>query len=1116
MKRILFSLLVIAGLMQDCIAQSESNDMITYDTLYDIGYASLTYRMRITRPRNMFTPNHPDTASRPAIITMPGQVEMGTNYNSLRTYGPHYFLANGWDGKITLGNGDHYPIIITIISNTTWPGARENYTVLNHLLNTYHIKRNSVHLGGLSQGAMTWSAMLLYEASAGAETAMKLVTSLVCLQGRSTELAGAPATWSRGMAGWGYWARKYKGKFFGLEGTMDDMRDVHLIARSMNDSMPGSAYFAYENISGGNHCCWNTMYDPNRTNWQNISPMGPNIVGGPDYGNTPGTYRAPSSIFQWMLRQGDTSLVGGTTSNIIPTVTVGTNQTITLPVSSVTLPSIKADADGTVTGVWSRLSGPGSVAISPNTTSDTVTVTGLTQGTHVFRRLVTDNNGATASKNVTVTVNPAIPVTPTTLKVWQVAPNEYKVGYLYTDSIVIAFNASTGKVQYNFGGKKIKQIATSQYSRIAALDEDGYVWRTHLAEETNPTGATRIDTDTLGNPFNDVIAVYGHHGPMPFYLRWGTNLMIRSDSSLWYVGEDYYKLYPGDGNINKPIQLSPPGMKVKKVALGYNIIVLTTNGQVWQWSINGSLTPVQKTIPRPAIDVFATQFDAQGCIIPDVVGSQVMGYPYVWGSVNGSGFWGGSSSYSQPTSMKPFWNLTVPIKKIAGNAQTIHYIDSLGRLYGIGDNAIGNIGNGVEKVNQWNHGGQYQWSFANWQLPTGAPPIRIGTASNWKDLFKSNTMAYYVYALDNNDSLYFWGRNKAIVGGNGMHNNDEELFPNAWDVLTPTMVSPRYAIFQSYNFTKGSISAGADQQLNATGTTLTAVATPTRFDYRGALQNGIPVVSPPIVSYQWTKISGTGGTINNPNLASTTISNLSVGTYTFRVIATDANTATFADDITINVVVDNIPPVSNAGADRTIKLPVNAVLVMGSGTDADGSISAYEWNKVDGPIPFTITGKTTATPTFGGLVEGTYDFELKVTDNQGAINRDTMQVIVEPADVTPNIPPVVNAGTDGNVAITDSIILDGTASDVDGTITAYQWAVTTRPSGSIVTFVSASSIDAKAVVNAEGQYVFTLTVTDNSGAQSSAQVTKNVKASQRNPGPAVPGQQRKVVRIRGF
>src|SRR5690606_12897847 len=159
---------------------------------------------------------------------------------NLRKFGPHYWLNNGWDGGVQLGNGKHYPILITVL--TSVQNVRPQYVLiaLQHLLNTYHIKRNSVHVGGLSMGAFTWGRFITYAASAGDETAMSMIKSFTAFQGMSViDFNGV----SWGMDGFGRWAKKYGGKFFGLEGTQDS-RKVWEARNNMEASAPGSAYFS--------------------------------------------------------------------------------------------------------------------------------------------------------------------------------------------------------------------------------------------------------------------------------------------------------------------------------------------------------------------------------------------------------------------------------------------------------------------------------------------------------------------------------------------------------------------------------------------------------------------------------------------------------------------------------------------------------------------------------------------------------------------------------------------------------------------------------------------------------------------------------------------------------
>lgn len=393
-------------------SQSETHDFVTYDTTFNTN--GMQWTMRISRPRNMFVAGHPDAQPRPLILTMPGMGEVGTNPAYLTRYGPHYWLNNGWDGSVVLGNGTHYPIIITVMSSVVNPRPQVVLPMVQHILNTYRIKRNSVHLGGLSMGGFTWGKFICYAASPGDETAMSLVTSLTALQGISNETFAPYNAWA--MPGWtafGQWAKKYGGKFFGLEGTADT-RKVWAPRDAMEATTPGSAYFAFETYGGGSHCCWNTMYDPNNKDWQSTGTItNPNITTNKFYPNSAGTYKKGSSVFQWMLRQGDTSLVGGTQApNVNPVANAGADKNITLPVSSVTFSGSGTDADGTIAKYsWSKTAGPGSFQFS-NAAVANPTVSGLVAGNYTFRLTVTDNRGGSAYDDVNVIVNPAAATPP--------------------------------------------------------------------------------------------------------------------------------------------------------------------------------------------------------------------------------------------------------------------------------------------------------------------------------------------------------------------------------------------------------------------------------------------------------------------------------------------------------------------------------------------------------------------------------------------------------------------------------------------------------------------------------------------------------------------------------
>jgi hypothetical protein len=87
-------------------------------------------------------------------------------------------------------------------------------------------------------------------------------------------------------------------------------------------------------------------------------------------------------------------------------------------------------------------------------------------------------------------------------------------------------------------------------------------------------------------------------------------------------------------------------------------------------------------------------------------------------------------------------------------------------------------------------------------------------------------------------------------------------------------------------------------------------------------------------------------------------------------------------------------PTANAGDDKSVTLPTSSVTLAGSGTDPDGTITAYSWTKIAGPVTFNINTPNAATTIVSNLVDGTYTFRLTVTDNDGAKAWDDVQVVV--------------------------------------------------------------------------------------------------------------------------
>ncbi len=168
----------------------------------------------------------------------------------------------------------------------------------------------------------------------------------------------------------------------------------------------------------------------------------------------------------------------------------------------------------------------------------------------------------------------------------------------------------------------------------------------------------------------------------------------------------------------------------------------------------------------------------------------------------------------------------------------------------------------------------------------------------------------------------------------------------------------------------------------------------------------------------------------------------------------------------------NQAPVAVANLSTTSGTAPLAISFDGTGSsDADGAITAYDWNFGDNT---TATGGTTS-HTFTS--PGTYTVTLTVTDNQGAQTSTTTTVTV--AGATGNQPPVAAAtATPASVTSGATVQFDASgSSDADGSITAYAWDF---GDGSTATGINPQH----AYTNA-GTYTATLTVTDDAGATGS-------------------------------
>ncbi|MDF1533927.1 MAG: FG-GAP-like repeat-containing protein, partial [Methanosarcinaceae archaeon] len=180
-----------------------------------------------------------------------------------------------------------------------------------------------------------------------------------------------------------------------------------------------------------------------------------------------------------------------------------------------------------------------------------------------------------------------------------------------------------------------------------------------------------------------------------------------------------------------------------------------------------------------------------------------------------------------------------------------------------------------------------------------------------------------------------------------------------------------------------------------------------------------------ISSYEWS--SSINGILSTSQSFST--STLSLGDHTITLEVTDNENAVNSSSISIYI---NNPPtvVIDSPDDGNVTVWNDDVTFNCTAMDTGGTIASYEWvSDINGTIG------TLATFTTSSLMAGIHDIVLTVTDNKGTSVTDSITINV-------NIPPVVSINFPSQSSIFDhgeSITFNGTATDEDGTITAYSW-----------------------------------------------------------------------------
>ncbi len=683
--------------------------------------------------------------------------------------------------------------------------------------------------------------------------------------------------------------------------------------------------------------------------------------------------------------------------NIAPSVSAGSNQTLTLPLDSTTLTATGADTDGTVDGyAWTQISGPNTSTIA--TPADDVTIVrGLIEGLYEFEITATDNNGGIAKDRVHITVVAAavniLPIANAGINQTIRLPiNSVQLVSLSTDAdgtiVSYSWSSTTGTVSdpTNDSTTVVNLTEGEHVITLTVTDDDGGVSTDEVTITVLPalnlpptvdagnniSIVSPLDSATLfanaSDPDGEVVTYLWTKvsGPTGGTISSPSTALTVVKNLAVGVYRFQVTVTDDDGAtqfsyVNVEVIAAPPVNESPTAEAGSNVKIteptssttlsgsaLDNDGVImtYAWSqVSGPNTAVIQSAALastlltgliPGTYVFQlTVTDDDGATGTDVVTVTVLAAPNVLPQANA----GPDKDITLPTNSTTFNGL---VQDIDGTIVSITWT----KISGPSGGAIAS--------------------------PTAA-------VTNITGLLEGT----YEYEL-------------AVADDDGGTGSDRVK------IIVRAAIPPNKA---------PTANAGAN-------VVLTLPANSTTLSGSGADTDGT------ISSYLWEKVSGpTGGTIGSPSSASTTISSLVQGVYEYRLTVTDDDGATAIDlvQITVNGAANALPTV-NAGSDQVITLPTSSVTVTATAVDTDGTIASVVWSWQSGPTNYTIASPSSLSTVINNLVSGVYKFQVRVTDNSGAVATDDVQITVNAA-----------AGVDnGNITFTLA-----TQSHVSAAITRY-------------------------------------------------------------------------------
>ncbi|MBL7697436.1 MAG: hypothetical protein JNK79_04740 [Chitinophagaceae bacterium] len=321
------------------------------------------------------------TKKYPLIVFIHGIGELGTGLSRLNCCGlPYHINRKEFPAKFLVG-GKYYSYIVISPQFRARPTGAQVQSVIDYAKSHYRVDAAKIYVGGLSMGGgSTWdwsvgygqNAAAIVPVCAGTKPTTTLAASvatknLPIWSLNSSSDAVVPVQWGKDWINW----------IDARNTTYASKTKLTIWDGLSHNGTWGKAWNPVTKVDGYNVYEWMLLYS------RGTSTSGTTTT-------SPAPAPAPTP----------------TTGNVAPVARAGAN--ISVPKSWNYDPYVygttSTDADGWIAAFkWTKVSGPSSSTIVTPTAGKTK-LDNLVVGTYVFRLTVTDNKGATATDDVSVTI----------------------------------------------------------------------------------------------------------------------------------------------------------------------------------------------------------------------------------------------------------------------------------------------------------------------------------------------------------------------------------------------------------------------------------------------------------------------------------------------------------------------------------------------------------------------------------------------------------------------------------------------------------------------------------------------------------------------------------------